>query len=158
MPDGTRYDEDFFLWTRDQARRLRSIAAAGSNVELDWDHLAEEIESVGNSERREIRSRLETVIEHLLKLQHSPALEPRNGWIDTVRRERRRIELVLEDSPSLRRELPELVRKAYEGGVLDAVAALERHGESGAALVAKGSSDDMIIERVLDAEFIPGLL
>jgi hypothetical protein len=65
-------------WAEAQAEGLRRAAEAGSNLPLDWYNLAEEIESLGRSQRRELRSRLATIIEHLLKLQFSPAMEPRD--------------------------------------------------------------------------------
>ena len=105
MPKGSRYDEDFFLWTRDQAERLRAAGSARSNVDLDWANLADEIESVGNSDRRELRSRLTVILEHLLKLRYSPAERPRIGWWDTIRRERHTVELGLNDSPSLKAQV-----------------------------------------------------
>jgi hypothetical protein len=92
-------------WAETQAEGLRRAAEAGSNLLLDWHNLAEEIESLGRSQRRELRSRLANIVEHLMKLQFSPAVEPRAGWIETIGRERRDIELLLEDSPSLRSEL-----------------------------------------------------
>ncbi|MBV8094777.1 MAG: DUF29 domain-containing protein [Acetobacteraceae bacterium] len=99
----TLYEQDFVLWTKAQSKALRE-AAAGGNTALDWENLAEEIESLGRSERRELRSRIARIIEHLLKLEHSPAEAPRGGWKDTDRRERGEIELLLEDSSSLRQE------------------------------------------------------
>jgi Domain of unknown function DUF29 len=106
MPNkSSLYEEDFMRWAEAQAEGLRRAAEAGSNLPLDWYNLAEEIESLGRSQRRELRSRLATIIEHLLKLQFSPAREPRAGWIETIGRERREIDLLLEDSPSLRSEL-----------------------------------------------------
>ena len=99
------YDEDFVRWTEAQATRLRRAADAGSNLSLDWLNLAEEIESLGRSQRRELKSRLAILVEHLLKLQFSPAAEPHAGWIETVGRERWEVELLLEDSPSLRGEV-----------------------------------------------------
>ena len=84
------YDDDFLLWTREQSKLLREAAERRVNFPLDWENLAEEIESLGNSLRSELRSRLRTIIEHLLKLEHSAAREPRNGWIETVERNARR--------------------------------------------------------------------
>ncbi len=69
MPDGL-YDADFFLWTQEQARLLRNSAHAATNLPLDWENLAEEVEDLGRSNRRELRNRLRVVMEHLLKLQH----------------------------------------------------------------------------------------
>lgn len=99
------YDRDFVEWTREQAKALRAAKGAGVNLDLDWEHLAEEIEDMGKSERREVASWISTIIEHLLKLQCSSAIRPRADWMATIARERDRVQRVLEDSPSLRREL-----------------------------------------------------
>jgi hypothetical protein len=99
------YEADFVLWAETQAVALRRAADAGSNLPLDWYNLAEEIESLGRSQRRELKSRLANLIEHLLKLEFSSASRPRAGWLETIGRERREIELLLEDSPSLRGEV-----------------------------------------------------
>ena len=125
------YDEDLFLWAREQAEALRSAARAGSNLQLDWENLAEEIESLGKSQRRELASRLSTIIEHLYKLAHSPAADPRAGWRQTVRRERREIGLLLADSPSLRSQIPELIMQATQGAVALAAADLVDRNEVG---------------------------
>ena len=72
--DKPLYEQDFFRWTEEQARGLRAAAAMRLNAPLDWENLAEEIESLGRSDRRELASRVQTVIEHLMKLQ--PRLPP----------------------------------------------------------------------------------
>jgi hypothetical protein len=80
------YDQDFVRWTEEQAAALRqaksqSLAGTeGSNLPLDWENLAEEIESLGKSDRRELRSQITRVLRHLLKLEATPAAEPRAGW------------------------------------------------------------------------------
>jgi hypothetical protein len=102
------YDEDFFAWTKEQARLLRS----GELVEIDAHNLAEEIESVGLSDRREIRSRMIVLLAHLLKWAFQPEARS-SGWLGTIREQQTRIELVLEDSPSLRGTVPDAVAYAY---------------------------------------------
>lgn len=119
------YDEDFLLWSKEQAEALRAAAKGGANLPLDWEHIAEEIEDLGKSNRRELRNRLLAILEHLLKLQYSPAVNPRAGWRATIIRERAMIEGLLDDSPSLRGELPELVATARA-----AAAELSRRGET----------------------------
>jgi len=112
------YEEDFVRWTEEQAAALRQAAGLATNLPLDWANLAEEIDSLGRSQSRELGSRIAVVIEHLIKLETSPAIEPRSGWIDTIGRERRDIEDLLNDSPSLRsgvagmiaREMPRTIR------------------------------------------------
>ena len=56
------YDEDFVRWTEEQAAALRR--AKGSNLPLDWENLAEEIESLGKSDRRELRSQITRILRH----------------------------------------------------------------------------------------------
>src|SRR3954465_662108 len=82
------YDEDFLLWTQEQAKLLREAAGRRVNFPLDWENLAEEIESLGKSQSSELPSRLPPIIEHLLKLDYSNAREPRNAWRETVGRTR----------------------------------------------------------------------
>ena len=99
------YDRDLALWAVQQARELRAAADAGWNAPIDWENVAEEIESLGKAERHALASHISIVIEHLLKLQVSPASEPVRGWRDSVRRARREIERLLHESPSLRHEV-----------------------------------------------------
>ena len=99
------YDEDFVRWTEAQAAALREAAGLATNSPLDWENLAEEIDSLGRSLRHELRSRLMVIVEHLLKLEHSPAVDPRRGWMETIDRERVVIEDLLQESPSLRKAI-----------------------------------------------------
>ena len=97
------YGEDFLLWTQEQAKLLRNAAQHGVNLPFDWENVAEEIESLGRSDRRELRSRIASIIEHLLKLEHSSVTEPREGWLDTVERSRQEAEnLLKEPNPKTR--------------------------------------------------------
>src|SRR5258705_11974756 len=98
------YDQDFLLWTKEQATALRR--ATGSNLPLDWENLAEEIESLGASQRTELNSQIRRVLRHLFRLEaSSPAVDPRAGWRAIVRDARIEIEDLLETNPSLRREI-----------------------------------------------------
>ena len=106
-PARTAYDVDFYAWTMEQAALLRT----GRSSEADLENVAEEIESLGRAERRGLASHVRTVIEHLMKLQASPATEPRAGWRETVLRVRNDTEDVLDDSPSLRRELASIIAR-----------------------------------------------
>jgi hypothetical protein len=126
------YERDFFEWTREQAAALRS-AGTGGNARLDYENLAEEIESLGNRDRRELGSRIATIIEHLLKLQFSPATAPRAGWMSTVTRERREIALILADSPSLRRRVAELLPEESAGSERLVARELATRGEMAAS-------------------------
>lgn len=127
MPDGL-YDRDFYEWTQQQAAALRAHTAR-SNLLLDLENLAEEVEALGRSERRTLASLIETVIEHLLKLRFSPAVDPRRGWEETVARARRDIGLLLEDSPSLRREMADIITKRAASATRLVADQLTRYGE-----------------------------
>ena len=110
------YEEDLFAWTQEQAALLRAHAPDG----LDWENLAEEIESMGRRDRRELESRLAVILLHLLKWQTQPELRG-TSWRSTLRTQRREIRRLLKQSPSLRREVPDLMREAYGDAVKDAV-------------------------------------
>jgi len=107
------YDQDLVRWSEEQARALRAAANAGWNAPIDWENVAEEIESLGKSDRRALASHIAIVIEHLLKLQASPASMPARGWADSVLRARGEIELLLADSPSLRSEVAGMITKGF---------------------------------------------
>jgi hypothetical protein len=74
------YEQDLHAWSLDQAERLRHARDSGSNLDLDWDHLIEEVEALAGSQRRALTSNLMRVLEHLAKLRYSAALRPRAGW------------------------------------------------------------------------------
>src|SRR5271168_4846234 len=124
------YQEDFVRWTEQQSSALRDAAGVGTNLPLDWENLAEEIEGLGRSQRHELRSRIAVIIEHLLKLEHSPAIDPRRGWMETISHERLNIEYLLEDSPSLRGELGPLIEKLKPRVPRLATASLFGYGET----------------------------
>ena len=73
------YDEDFYVWTEVQAGLLRERRFEA----LDLGNLVEEVEALGRAEKSRVLNDASVIIEHLLKLQHSPATEPRAGWTDT---------------------------------------------------------------------------
>ena len=99
------YDTDLVLWAEDQSRALRDAASSGVNLPIDWQNVAEEIESLGKSQGRELASRIAGILEHLIKLQASPAAAPRFGCREGIQRQRNEIERLLADSPSLRRTI-----------------------------------------------------
>jgi hypothetical protein len=124
------YDEDFFAWTKQQAERLRAAANAGSHLRLDWENLAEEVEDLGKSDRRELRRQIRRIIRHLVKLQWSPAIDPRRGSRETIRAARGEIRDVLGDSPSLARELDQLIKRQMARGIGEAVDDMSDQGET----------------------------
>jgi len=141
------YDRDFFLWTQEQATALRAVK--DSNLPLDWDNLAEEIESLGKSDRRELRSQIRRIMRHLLKLEISPALDPRGGWCSTIADSRSEIEDVLQDSPSLGREVDRMIAEELNTAAKFAAADLRQHGEPADAVWARLEKGGFTAEQVL---------
>jgi hypothetical protein len=99
------YGTDFVAWTEQTAQKIRSRQFE----QVDWEAIAEEIESLGRSERRELKSRLEVLLQHLLKWQYQS--NRRSGsWRNTIDEQRNRLTDLLQDSPSLRSYLAEVLR------------------------------------------------
>ena len=107
------YETDFYSWADQQARFLR----AGDLSAADIEHIAEEIESMGRSEKRALLSRLAVLLMHLLKWQVQPNLRG-NSWRATIKVQRRELQRLLADNPSLKAKLPELIDTAYEDAIL----------------------------------------
>lgn len=125
------YQTDYYAWTKEQAAALRAMAARRANSALDLENLAEEIESLGRSDWRAARSQVLRVIEHLLKLEFSPAREPRAQWLDSI--DSARNELIDLLTPVLRREVEDDLANLFDRGRQSAAKALRRHGERDAA-------------------------
>ncbi|MBV8735823.1 MAG: DUF29 domain-containing protein [Alphaproteobacteria bacterium] len=149
------YEKDFVRWTEVRAATLRKAACLGINLPLDWENLAEEIESLGRSQRRELRSRIATIIVHLLKLQCSPAADPWANWIETIARERASIEDLLDDSPSLRNELAETVMRETLRAVKRVARGLRHYGETSPNTMALIENAKFSEVQVLD-DWFPG--
>jgi Domain of unknown function DUF29 len=104
------YDRDFVGWTEQVVEALRR----GDWAALDVANLIEEVEALGKSDRRAIKSRLEVLLMHLLKWQFQPEQRSRS-WQATILEQRLRIAEILEDSPSLKNYWPTVVDAAYDG-------------------------------------------
>lgn len=142
----TGYDEDFYTWTQAQAALLRE----GAWQELDMLNLAEEIESLGKSDRRALGSHLEGLVMHLLKWQSQPRRrQTGHSWASTIREHRGQIDAILEDSPSLRRAVPLLLDRRYPG------ARQRASDETHLPLVTFPAVCPWTAEQVLDAAFWP---
>lgn len=123
------YDTDILVWSEQQAALLRRRAAGEllNEADLDWSNIAEEIESLGRSDRRELRSRVATILVHLIKLEASPATDPRAGWRVTVLEQRAGLRDVRRDSPSLTRTVAAVVAEEIEAA--REIAAISLAGE-----------------------------
>ena len=126
-PPNPVYEQDFYAWSKAQAGLLR----AGRYADLDLEHLIEEVDDLGESLYRSARSRIRTIIEHLLKLQHSPSRDPRAGWVETVMTQRSDLEDEL--TASLRPRIEQALPRTYDQARRNSAAALREHGEQAAA-------------------------
>ena len=139
------YERDFYAWANQQAALLR----AGDLSAADVENIAEEIESMGRTEKRELVSRLGVLLTHLLKWQFQPG---RRGmsWRATIRNQRRDLVDHLADNPSLKARLPEALSGAYERAV-DAAA-----GETGLDPEIFPAVCPWVFAAIMDPEFWPG--
>lgn len=140
----TLYEQDFHAWAEEQVRLLR----AGLATEADLVHIAEEIETLGASERRELESRLKVLLTHLLKWRYQPNARS-SGWAGTIAEQRDQLDTLLRQSPSLRRLLSEYIGYAYPKA--RRAAALE----TGLAREAFPQTCPFGEEAALDAEYLP---
>jgi hypothetical protein len=102
------YEHDFYAWTQAQAATLR----AGDLAALDRVNLADEIDSMGIRQRTELKNRLRVLVLHLLKWRFQPAARS-SGWEGSIDEQRSQLEILLEDSPSLARLLPDALAAVY---------------------------------------------
>lgn len=124
------YDTDLLRWSQRQADLLRRVASGERvNDQVDWENVAEEIESLGKSDRRELTNRVRVILAHLIKLQASPATEPRPNWHETIIEQRAEIRTLLEDSPSLRPAVPTIISKELQAACAAALASLAAYSE-----------------------------
>jgi hypothetical protein len=138
----TDYDTDLAAWAIEQAAMLRQRSVNS----LDWENLAEEIEAVGISQKREVYARLRRICQHLLKWQFQPEQQCRS-WRATIRTQRRDLERVLRDSPSFRPYAATELADAFDRGREDA--------EEETGLLHLPAACPWTIEQVLDLEFLP---
>lgn len=104
----TAYDKDFFKWTRTQADLLKKK----EYEKLDFEHLIEEIESLGRSEKRAIESHLTNLLLHLLKIKYQPKKHTKS-WDLSIKNSKHKIIILLKENPSLKTYLPKILKEAY---------------------------------------------
>jgi hypothetical protein len=138
------YESDFFGWTRQQAELLKS----GKVFELDTEHLLEEIEAMGRSERRELTRRFEVLLMHLLKWRYQPELRGRS-WQLTIIEQRRRIAKLLAANPSLKPEVDSCFLDAYDDARFSAMK------ETGLPLKTFPEQSPFDIRESLDLDYLP---
>jgi hypothetical protein len=114
-PNADLYEQDFYAWANEQAALLR----AGKLAAADIENIAEEIESMGRGEKRELINRLSVLLAHLLKWRFQPERRG-HSWIYTIREQRLQIARHMKDNPSLHAKTAEAIADAYETAVLAA--------------------------------------
>ena len=136
------HDNDFYAWTQEQAHLLRT----GQLNQIDFHHIAEEIEDMGRSEKRELESRLEVLLIHLLKWQFQPNLRSRS-WQLTIKEQRLRLEKLLQENPSLRSFLADCLEKIYQ------LASISAERETGLSVFPETCPYGLI--EIFTPEFLP---
>jgi hypothetical protein len=140
------YETDFVAWTEQTGQLIRGKQFA----QVDWEAVIEEIESLGRSERRELKSRLEVLLQHLLKWQYQSNLRG-GSWRNTIDEQRHRLEDLLQDSPSLKPYLEQVLLECYSRGRKAA------SNETELPLATFPTECPYLITEVLDTEFLPEL-
>jgi hypothetical protein len=138
------YDQDYYLWSADQAQLLRS----GMWDRIDAEHVAEELEDMGKREKRALRSRTVVLLSHLLKYAHQPT---RRGpsWSGTIREQRKQLDDLLSDSPSLKPLLIAALDDYYLSAKMLAA------GETGLVESAFPVTCPFSLDQLLDETFWP---
>lgn len=139
------YEQDFYAWANEQAALLRS----GKLMAADIEHIAEEIESMGRTEKRELISRLAVLILHLLKWQYQPNLQG-PSWHVTIEEQRRQLLRHIHDNPSLKSKILEATADAYGDAVLAALR------ETGLPKHTFPLDCPWSFEEMIDPDFWPG--
>ena len=136
------HENDFYAWTQEQAHLLKT----GQLQQIDRQNIAEELEDMGRSEKRQLESRLEVLIMHLLKWQFQPNLRSRS-WQLTIKEQLLRLEKLLQKNPSLQPNLTEIIEDIYP------LATLSAERETGLSLFPETCPYTLV--EILSAEFLP---
>lgn len=113
---GKLYERDFVEWCEDTVAKLKAHRFS----EIDLESLIEEIQGLAGRDRRELKNRLRVLLNHLLKRIYVESLNDYRGWEITIREQRRQLQYLLEQSPSLRNYLVEVFPKSWEEALFDA--------------------------------------
>ena len=109
------YDQDYQLWLEKTLEQLRE----GQYSQVDWENLLEEIEGMTRSDKRALKNLLTRLFEHFLKLAYQESERDYNqaGWEGEIQNFRVQIKDLLEDSPSLKPYLREILEQSYQNAV-----------------------------------------
>ncbi|MGK7925040.1 MAG: DUF29 domain-containing protein [Spirulina sp.] len=138
------YDRDFQLWLQATVQQLK----AGEWNAIDRQNLIEELESMGRSEKRELKSRLIVLLSHLLKWKYQEEKRSKS-WLSTIREQRRQIDFLLSDSPSLKPLYLQILTECYNYARKDAAE------ETGLAIALFPNESPFTSEEILNPDFFP---
>jgi len=138
------YERDFYAWANEQAALLR----AGKFDSADIENIAEEIESMGRSEKRELVNRLAVLLLHLLKWRFQPGLRG-NSWRSSIEEQRIRLEDHLKDNPSLKAQIGSAMVTAYR------LARVEAERETGLARTTFPQECPFTFDQAMTEDFLP---
>lgn len=141
----TLYEKDFYAWTVETAKALKEKAFN----KVDIEHLVEEVESMGASERRELASRLEQLLMHLLKLKYQSNYINTSSWVRSIKEQRKRLAKLLKTQPSLKNLVNDEVDDSYQ------LAILKASEETGLKEEVFPSECPFTVEQILDESFYP---
>ncbi len=145
MRNSQLYEHDFYAWANEQASLLRT----GRLSEADIGHIAEEIQSMGRTEKRELANRLAVLLLNLLKWQFQPGLRSKS-WRNTIRVQRISVASHTQDNPSLKAVVDETVVESYR------IARLQAENETGLSEETFPSACPWSFEQVIADDFWPG--
>jgi len=146
------YETDFVAWTKEQAAELRRLRDARINTRLDLELLAEAVEDLGSERKFAFESHIEVIIEHLLKLAHSPAVDPRKKWMISVQSARR--SAARRSTATLRREVGDNLEQRFQAARAAAVFAMKVYGEN-EAIGSVSTENPYSLDDILAPDFWP---
>lgn len=138
------YNRDYYLWLTHTALLIKE----GRFAEIDVGNLIEEIEDMGRSEKRAVKSNLIVLLLHLLKYKYQPAKRS-NSWRATIREHRRRLRDLFQESPSLKPYFTQIFEKCYQDSREQAA------DETGLPLDTFPTASPFITSEVLDSDYLP---
>jgi len=138
------YEKDFYAWALENAQLIRN----GKFSEVDIKNVAEELEDMGKSEKRQLVNRLAVLMGHLLKWEFQPQRRG-NSWKNTIDHQRSRLKKLLNESPSLKNELLERISEAYKDALFIA------SDETGLPKEDFPQDENYTLEQLLNDAFFP---
>ncbi|WP_253180913.1 DUF29 domain-containing protein [Candidatus Marithrix sp. Canyon 246] len=142
---GAAYQQDFYTWTLEQTSLLKQKRFD----ELDLEHIIEEMEDMGKSEKRALESYIENLLMHLLKWKYQPYYIGRRSWELTIIEQRKRLKWHIKENPGLKSKLPEAIERSYE------LAKLGAEKETGIPISRYPETCPWTYQQFTDSEFWP---